>query len=77
MEQGWHRISVLPSLLWAGPLLTAKHQGRHERLQGGGPLPGTNTDFMLVPWCLAKLLAPIWTYTNFYKMNKDIRGKGI
>lgn len=63
--------------LWAGPLLTAKHQGRWEKLQDGGLLQGTNTVFIFASWYLAKLLVQIWSYINFCEMNEDIPGEGI
>lgn len=65
------------SPLWARPLLTAKHQGRQEKLQDGGLLQGTNTDFIFATWHLAKLIARTWSYRHFCEANKDIPGERI
>lgn len=54
MKQGWHRILKEPSTLWAGPLLTAKHQRRWEKLQDDGLLQGINTDFIFATWYPSK-----------------------
>lgn len=70
MEQGWHRVLESLSPLWARPLLTAKCQGRWEKLLGGGLLQDTNTDFIFATWYLAKPLAQIWTYINFCEIEQ-------